>query len=86
MATFLERGLAWVNDALVTVTDALLKPLVGLPPVVGLLLLSVLTAAAILPVIARTTDQARLRQTKRRIQAALFEIRLLNDDPRLVLR
>ena len=86
MATFPERALAWVNGALVAITDALLKPLADLPPFVSLLLLSLLTAAAMVLVIGRTSDQARLRQTKRRIQAALFEIRLFNDDPRAVLR
>lgn len=86
MATFPERGLAWVNRALVTFTDAVLKPMADLPPLVSLFLISLLTAAAMVLVIGRTTDQARVRQTKRRIQAALFEIRLFNDDPRTVLR
>jgi hypothetical protein len=38
------------------------------------------------PVIGRTSDQKRVAATKRRIRAALLEIRLYNDDPRLVLR
>jgi hypothetical protein len=75
-----------VNRALVTVTDALLKPLADLPPIASLLLLSLLTAAVVVLVIGRVSDQARVRQAKRRIQAALFEIRLFNDDPRTVLR
>jgi hypothetical protein len=78
--------MAWVNRALVTFTDALLQPLADLPPFASLLLLSLFTAAAMVLVIGRTSDQARVRQTKRRIQAALFEIRLFNDDPRTVLR
>jgi hypothetical protein len=86
LATFPERALAWVNGVLVAISDALLTPLADLPPFVSLLLLSLLTAAAMVLVIGRTSDQARLRQTKRRIQAALFEIRLFNDDPRAVLR
>jgi hypothetical protein len=53
---------------------------------VQLLLLSLVTAAPVVLVIARTTDQQRVRKTKRLIQAALFEIRLFNDDPRTVFR
>lgn len=78
--------MAWVNRALVTITDALLQPLADLPPFASLLLLSLLTAAAMVLVIGRTSDQAQVRQAKRGIQAALFEIRLFNDDPRAVLR
>lgn len=86
MATFPERLLAWLNGALVWLSDLVMAPLAGLPPLVGLLLLSLATAAAMLPVIARTSDQARIRDTKRRLQAALFEIRLFNDDPAAVMR
>jgi hypothetical protein len=86
LATFPERALAWVNGVLVTVTDTLMNPLLGLPPLVSLLLLSLMTAAAMVPVIARTTDQPQLRRVKRRLQAALFEIRLFNDEPATVLR
>jgi hypothetical protein len=86
LATFPERGLASINSALVFVTDAILGPFAGTPPLVSLVLLSLATAAVIVPVMARTSDQARLRQTKRRIQAALLEVRLYNDDPRAVFR
>jgi hypothetical protein len=86
LATFPERLFAAVNAGLVATTDALLAPLLVLPPLVQLLLLSLVTAAPIVLVIARTTDQHRVRQTKRLIQAALFEIRLFNDDPRTVFR
>ena len=86
MATFPERALAGLNSALVWLGDWLFAPLLALPPLAGLLIVSVLTAVVMLPVIARTSNQARIAETKRRIHAALFEIRLFNDDPRAVLR
>jgi hypothetical protein len=70
----------------VILTDTLLRPLLDLPPIASLLVLSLLSAAVLVLVIAGTSDQTRVRQTKRRIQAALFEVRLFNDDPFIVLR
>lgn len=78
--------LAALNSALVWLGDLVLAPIIGLPPLASLLILSLATAAAVVPVIARTSNQARIAATKRRIHAALFEIRLFNDDPRAVLR
>jgi hypothetical protein len=78
--------LASVNQALVWLTDLALGPLMALPPLISLLIVSIATAALMVPVIARTSNQARVAGTKRRIQAALLEIRLYNDDPRAVLR
>jgi hypothetical protein len=86
LATFLEGGLAGLNAALVWLVDLLLAPLIGLPALLSLLIVSVVTAVAMLPVIARTSNQSRIAATKRRIHAALFEIRLFNDDPPAVLR
>ena len=78
--------MTWINVALVWLCDLLLQPLLRLPPVAGLLVVSLMTAAVMLPVIARTSNQKRMAETKRRIHAALLEIRLFNDDPRAVLR
>jgi len=75
-----------VNDALTVLVDLVLSPLLGLPPIVSLLVVALATAAATLPVVAWTSDQKRLVRTKRGIHAALFEIRLFNDDLRAVLR
>lgn len=86
MATFPERALAWVNAALVTAFDLILGPLMGLPPLVSLLLVSLVTAAAMLVVVARTSNQRAMIETKRGIHAALFEIRLYGDQPGLMLR
>lgn len=86
MATFPERALAWVNAALVTAFDVVLVPLMGLPALVSLLLVSLVTAAIMLVVVARTSNQRAMIETRRGIQAALFEIRLFGDDPGLMLR
>ncbi|MEO8679592.1 MAG: hypothetical protein ABI665_11130 [Vicinamibacterales bacterium] len=86
MATFPERALAWVNSALVAASDAVLGPLMRLPPLVSLLLVSLVTAAAMLVVVARTSNQKAMNETKRGMHAALFEIRLYADEPRAMLR
>ena len=71
---------------MVVVFDAALGPLLRLPPLAGLLVISLVTAVAVVLVMRRVSDQPRLRATKRRMQAALFEIRLHADDPIAVLR
>ncbi len=86
MATFPERALEWVNGALAGLFDVILAPILGLPPLISLLIVSLVTAAAMLPVVARTSDQKRLAETKRGIHASLLEVRLFNDDLRAVLR
>ena len=75
-----------VNIALVAVFDAALGPLLRLPPLAGLLVISLITAVVALLVMRLVSDQSRLRATRRRMQAALFEIRLHADDPIAVLR
>jgi hypothetical protein len=78
--------MANVNAVLVAVFDLLLAPLRSMPPLVGLTLVSLVTAVGMLLVFGRTSDQARLLAVKRSIHAALFEIRLFNDDLRAILR
>jgi hypothetical protein len=75
-----------VNAALGLAFDLVLAPLLFLPPLAAVLAVSVLTGAAMLWVVARTSDQARITATKRALHAALFEIRLFNDDLPAVLR
>lgn len=58
----------------------------GWPPLASLLIVSLVTAVVMLLVVARTSDQKGLADTKRGIHAALFEIRLFADDPINVLR
>jgi hypothetical protein len=75
-----------VNAALVAATDAALVPLLGLPPLAGLAILSALTAAIVVFVIGRTSNQHGLAESRRGMHAALFEIRLFADDPPATLR
>jgi uncharacterized membrane protein (DUF106 family) len=75
-----------VNAGLTRATDVLLAPFSALPPLVGLSVASLMTAAGMLVVFKRTSDQARLAAVKRSIHAALFEIRLFNDDLRAIMR
>ena len=75
-----------VNKGLAVATDVLLAPFSTLPPMVGLIVVSLVTAAAMLVVFKRTSNQARLAAVKRSIHAALFEIRLFNDDLPAIMR
>jgi uncharacterized membrane protein (DUF106 family) len=78
--------MALINAGLVGLFDVLLAPFRLLPPLAGLAVVSLLTAVAMLVVFRRTSDQTKLAAVKRSIHAALFEIRLFNDDLRAVLR
>jgi len=78
--------MSYVNAALRPVFDLALAPFAGLPPIVSLLVVSLVTAVAMLAVFKRTSDQPALAAVKRRIHAGLFEIRLFNDDLRAILR
>jgi len=71
----------WTGAAL----DALLAPFRGLPPAVGLAFVSAVAAAGMLLLFRATSDQTRLARTKRLIHAAILEIRLFNEHPRLVV-
>lgn len=78
--------MAMINSALRTVFDLLLAPFSGLPPVVGLLVVSAVASVFMLLVFKWTSDQDRMDEVKRRIHASLFEIRLFNDDLVNILR
>lgn len=75
-----------LNSLLRGLFDTLLVPFRNLPPLVGLLVVSLLTAVGMLVVFKATSDQSGLAAVKRRIHAGLFEIRLFNDDIRAILR
>jgi hypothetical protein len=75
-----------LNTVLGGLVDALLYPFRGLPPLVGLVVVSVLTSMAMLLVFRATSNQEGIEAVKRRIAAGVFEIRLFNDDPRTILR
>jgi uncharacterized membrane protein (DUF106 family) len=69
-----------LNAFLASAFDILLFPFRQLPPIAGLAVVSLLTAAGMLFVFRATSDQRRIAQVKRAMVAALFEIRLFNDD------
>ena len=75
-----------VNGWLRPIFDALLFPLRAVPPIAGLVVISLLTSVAALLLFKATSNQAKLAAVKRRITACLFEIRLLRDDARGILR
>ena len=66
--------------------DGLLYPFRDFPPIVGLTLVSLLTAIGLLIVFKHTSNQKALEAVKRKIHAGLFEIRLYNDDFRSIMR
>ena len=75
-----------VNALLRTVFDVLMSPFRSLPPIVGLLVVSLVAAVCMLLVFKKTSNQKKLEAVKRQIHACLFEIRLFNDDLPAILR
>jgi uncharacterized membrane protein (DUF106 family) len=75
-----------VNGALRPLFDFLLLPFRALPPVVGLLVVSLVASIGMLLVFKKTSNQAKLEAVKRQIHACLFEIRLFSDDLPAILR
>ncbi|HME68900.1 MAG TPA: hypothetical protein VKM54_03430 [Myxococcota bacterium] len=78
--------MSFVNTLLRGLFDFLLFPFRTLPPMVGLFLVSLVTAVGVLLVFKATSNQERLATVKRQIQACIFEIRLFNDDLVAILR
>ncbi len=66
--------------------DAAMAPLRGLPPFWSLGVLALATAVGMLLVFRATLDVAGVERAKRRTHAAIFEMRLFQDDLRAVLR
>jgi len=75
-----------LNQALARLFDLALAPLDRLSPLAGLAALSLVTAVAVVLAFKWTADQPALVAAKRAMQAAIFEIRLFNDDPLAMLR
>jgi hypothetical protein len=75
-----------VNAVLRSIFDVLLLPFRSLPPIVGLLAVSLVVSLSMLLVFKKTSDQARLEAVKRQIHACLFELRLFSDDLPAILR
>lgn len=74
-----------LNATLRSLFDVLLAPMRGWPPIVGLVIVSVIAAIGMLLVFKVTSNQRGIEAAKRRIHACLFEIRLFNDDLRTIL-
>jgi uncharacterized membrane protein (DUF106 family) len=77
---------ALLNSLLRPAFAAMLMPFAVLPPIVGLTVLSLLTAILMLVIFRLTSNQDRLAEVKDAIHACLFEIRLFNDDLRAIFR
>ena len=75
-----------LNQAVTRLFDLALAPLDRLSPLAGLALLSLGTAVAVLLAFKWTADQPALVASKRAMQAAIFEMRLFNDDLLAMLR
>ena len=56
------------------------------PPVVGLTVIAAVAGAAMLWVFGKTSNQQRMKQVKRRVQAGLLELRVFVDEPAISLR
>jgi uncharacterized membrane protein (DUF106 family) len=70
-------GLASVISA---IFDALLAPFRGLPPIVGLAVVSVVTGVVMLLIFGRASNQTAIRRIKGRLKAHIAEIWLFRND------
>jgi uncharacterized membrane protein (DUF106 family) len=75
-----------LNQLLTSAFDVLLWPLGLLPALAGLTLVSLLTAVVCLLVVKRTANEATIVSAKNGMQAAIFEMRLFNDNLRAMWR
>jgi hypothetical protein len=75
-----------LNGLLRPLFDLLLLPFRAMPPIVGLLVVSLVGSIGMLLVFKKTSNQAKLEAVKRQIHACLFEIRLFSDDVPAILR
>lgn len=75
-----------LNAALTAAADVVLAPLTGLPATAVVVGCALASALVVLGVMRVTSNQVALAAVKRRIQAALLEMRLYNDDLRGLLR
>lgn len=78
--------MSFINGILGPLVNGILYPFREMPPIVGLTVVSFLTAIFLLVVFKHTSNQKALEDVKRRIHAGLFEIRLYNDDFRSIMR
>jgi len=75
-----------INAAVGWALERLLGPLASWPPAASLAFVAMVVAAALLAVVRVASNQPGLVGARRAAQASLLELRLFQDDPRLVLR
>src|SRR4029079_17185827 len=82
----LRPDVTLVNSALTAILDAVMAPLAWMPARAALVLVSLVTAVAVLLAFKWTADQPALAASKQAMQAAIFEMRLFNVDLVLLFR
>jgi len=78
--------MSFLNAVLRRVFDLILLPFQGLPPIVGVAVVSAVGGIGALMVYKLTSNQEALARVKDQIAASFFEIRLFNDDMFAILR
>lgn len=68
------------------IADAVLSPFVALPPLAGLIVLSLLLGLLFLLAFKYVSPRQRLQRVKDRMSATVYEMRLFGDHPWLVLK
>jgi len=73
-----------INSIAGAIITLALYPFRHMPPMVGLVVFSLVSGVAMLYVFKWTSDQQGIDRVKRQITAGIFEIRLFNDDMRAI--
>jgi uncharacterized membrane protein (DUF106 family) len=76
----------WINAIINSLLLLYFAAFSWAPPALGLTVLSALAGAAMLWVFRRTSDQPRMKAVKNKVWAALFELRVYADEPRVTWR
>ncbi|GAB4342189.1 MAG: hypothetical protein Kow0099_19530 [Candidatus Abyssubacteria bacterium] len=74
-----------INNIITAIFDALLAPFSSLPPVWGLVVVSILTGIVMVIIFKHTSNQKAIRAAKDKISAGFLEVRLFKDDLGLML-
>lgn len=78
--------MGWIAHGLRSIVEFLVTPFDYLGDTLGLTLLGVLTGAAMLWVVGKTTSQKRLEVVRRKMASAIYEMRLYLDSPGRIFR
>jgi len=74
------------NGIMNTIFDILLLPFGSLPPIVGLIFLSIILGIVFLLLFKYTSPQKTLKKIKNNIKAGLYEVRLYKDDLGIIFK